>query len=246
MRELVNTLLAIFAHPDDETSVAALLTTYAKRGVDVYLASITSGQKGVKRTNLSGDALGAAREEELRCAARHLGIHEPIFFGMQDQGISTRAAMESAAVRLRELIERLQPDVLITWGPDGISGHPDHRSTSNIVTEVFQRRMLLRHKPRKLYYVLLPESRMALLPPPFQTLSVHPVGDAFITTEVDCRAGLDEAAAAVRCHKTQWDDARMEQFGTLHREAMGGVVFLRLALSETPIQPGHRETDLFE
>lgn len=246
MGEVVNSLLAVFAHPDDETSVAALLTTYAKKGTDVYLVSITSGQKGVKRTTLSGDALGAAREEELRCAARHLGIHEPIFFGMQDQGISTPAAIETAAAHLREVIERLQPDVLITWGPDGISGHPDHRAACNIVTEVFQRRTLLRHKPKKLYYVLFPESRIALLPPPFDSMSLHPVGDQFITTEVDCRAGLDEAAAAVRCHQTQWDNERMERFGALHREAMGGRVFLRLALSETPLQPGHRETGLFE
>ena len=239
-------LLGIFSHPDDEMSVGPLLAKYAKAGHVVYLVAITSGQKGVTaHANLpAGDQLGAAREEELRCAAKNLGIKPPILLQFQDQGISTLPVMEQVAGRLREVIQQTKPQVLITWGPDGVTGHPDHRATSVLVSQVFQQRALLQHQPQKLYYVVSPESK-APKAPPFGRLPFHTVSDIFITTEVNGREWLDAAYAAVECHKTQWDQTQLKRFKEVSEKIFEGHVFLRLALSEKPPRPGRRETDIF-
>jgi len=239
--------MAVFAHPDDETTVGALLAKYAAEGHDVYLVCITSGQKGkTPFTDIPmGDELGAAREAELRCAAAKLGIHPPILFRYQDQGISDPRTLEQVGAKLREQIEKLTPDVILTWGPEGVTGHPDHRATSSITTQVFQQHSLLNHKPQKLYYVAFPESRFSGLrlgsrQPPFRLVS-----EIFITTEVDCGKYGDRAWAALQCHKTQWDTAQMAKNRRLFEKAAGGRVFLRLALSEKAGTPT-RENDIFQ
>jgi LmbE family N-acetylglucosaminyl deacetylase len=236
-----HSLLAVFAHPDDETSVGPLLARCAAEGHDVYLVSITSGQKGFRpHFNVpAGDELGAVRESELRCAAQALGIHEPYLFGFQDQGISTHAAAEEVAARLREIIGQTRPDVLLTWGPDGITGHPDHRMASNIATVVFQQQGRLEHKPRKLYYVVFPESR-PIRERPFLTVS-----DEFVTTEIDCRAHLAPALAAIQCHKSQWLPERITQVHEVYARVFDGRVFLRLALSRVPPPPAGREHSIW-
>jgi LmbE family N-acetylglucosaminyl deacetylase len=244
-----HSLLAVFAHPDDETSVGPLLARYAAEGHDVYLVSITSGQKGFRpHCNMPvGDELGAVREGELRCAAHALGVHEPYLLGFQDQGISTHAVAEEVAARLREIIDQTKPDVLLTWGPDGITGHPDHRMTSNIATVVFQQQGRLAHKPRKLYCLVFPESRFAADPDPLLRKRLFlTVSDDFVTTEIDCRAHLAPALAAIQCHKTQWRPERMLQVHEMYARVFDGRVFLRLALSRVPAPREARETSLFE
>jgi LmbE family N-acetylglucosaminyl deacetylase len=234
-------LLAVFAHPDDETSVGPLLARCAAEGHDVHLVSMTSGQKGFRpHFNVpAGDELGAVREQELRSAARALGIHEPFLFGFQDQGISTHAVAEEVATRLRDIIGRTRPDVLLSWGPDGITGHPDHRMASNIATVVFQQQGRLAHKPRKLYYVAFPETRV------IRERAFLTVSDDLITTEIDCRAYLAPALAAIQCHMSQWQAERARQVHDVYARVFEGRVFLRLALSLVSPPPG-REHSLFD
>ncbi|MGE5645640.1 MAG: PIG-L deacetylase family protein [Acidobacteriota bacterium] len=245
-----HTLLAVFAHPDDETSVGPLLARYAAEGHEVYLACVTSGQKGFRpHAGLpAGDELGAVRERELRDAARELGIHEPFLMGFQDQGISTHAAAEEVAAGLREIIGRTRAEVVVTWGPEGITGHVDHRMTSNIATIVCQQRGLLEWKPSKLYYVAFPESRFVANPNPLNRKQVFlTVSDELVTTEIDCRAYLDAGLAAIRSHKTQWRPERMEQVHSLYAKVFEGRVYLRLALSSVAApRNGAREQSIFQ
>ncbi len=240
-------LMAVLAHPDDETTLGPLLAKYAHEGHPVYLVMLTSGQKGVTpNTNLpAGDRLGAAREEELRASAAKLGIRAPIFLGYQDQGISSPPLMEEIAGKLRKLIDDLKPEVLITWGPDGLTGHVDHRAVSNITSQVFGQQALLQHKPHKLYYLAWPESRFVNAPPPFSRPGFfRTVSDSLVTTAVDCAAYTAAAYEAIQCHKTQWDQARMKLNDDLNTKVLGGKVYLRLAAQNAP---GRRqlETDLF-
>ena len=80
-------LLAVFAHPDDESTVSAVLAKYAAAGVKVYLATATDGRLGVNEHAgiPAGDALAAARVLELKCTTEKLGINPPIMFGLYDQ-----------------------------------------------------------------------------------------------------------------------------------------------------------------
>lgn len=224
-----HSVLAFFAHPDDETSAGPLLARCAAEGHEVYLASITSGQKGFRpHFNMpAGDQLGAVREDELRSAARALGINEPYLLGFEDQGISTQAVAEEVAARLRRIIEETKADVLLTWGPDGITGHPDHRMASNIAAVVFGQQGRLAHKPRKLYFVVFPESR-------------------FVTAEIDCREYLAPALAAIRCHRTQWRPERMAEVHGMYARVFEGRVFLRLAMSRVPGRREGRESSIVE
>lgn len=241
-----HSILAVFAHPDDETSIGPMLARYAHEGHDVYLVSVTSGQKGVRPDfgMPKGDELGAVREEELRCASRHLGIHEPFLLRFQDQGIASPAVVEEVAKRLREIVDQTCADVLVTWGPDGITGHADHRAAGDIATLVFQQQGLLRHKPRKLYYLVLPESRFREMPEPLRrNRPFYPVSDAFITTEVDCHEFLESGMRAIQCHKTQWGPERMRLIEDMYARVFGGRAFLRLALSSAP-HPNRRETSI--
>lgn len=240
------TLLAVFPHPDDETSVGPLLALHARRGDAVYLLVLTSGQKGSRHTGIPpGERLGAVREQELRCAALQLGIHEPILGGFEDQGLSAPETAESAAACLRHTIDRLRPRVVLTFGPEGFTGHADHRAASSITTQVCQQHGLLASPPCKLYYVAFPESIGRALPPPYHE-RLRSVSDRFITTEIDCREGLDAATAAIGCHKTQWSPERMRQFDEINRALLGGRVFLRLALPALPSPGSSRESSLFE
>jgi LmbE family N-acetylglucosaminyl deacetylase len=242
----MHSILAVFAHPDDETSVGPMLARYAREGHAVYLVSVTSGQKGVRPDYglAAGDELAAVRERELRCACRQLGVHEPFLLRFQDQGIASPPVTEEVAARLRELVDQTRADVVVTWGPDGITGHIDHRVTGDIATLVFQQQSLLRHRPRKLYYVALPESRLSGMPEPLRRGRLfYPVSDVFITTEVDCQDYVEAGLRAIECHKTQWEPERMKQMKDMYTRVFGGRAFLRLALSMVPHSNG-RETSI--
>lgn len=155
------TLLAVFAHPDDEEVVMPLLARYAREGVDVHLAIATDGQKGVTpHAGIpAGEELAAVRAEEARCACETLGIHPPILLGLVDGELYKE---ENQATLLREitrLFDELKPDVVLTWGPDGVTGHNDHRLVSSLVTQVFQTTAT----PAQLYYPGIPTERLAAL-----------------------------------------------------------------------------------
>ncbi len=233
------TILAVFAHPDDESTVGAALAKYAAAGHEVYLAILTSGQAGNANTDIpKGPKLGQAREAEARCAAKALGIHEPLLLGFQDGATTSAQTQNEIARKLVEIFDQVRPDVVITWGPDGLTGHPDHRVASNLATQVFQDPAQLQAHPGKLYYVAWP----AELAPK----GMRAVDERYITTTIDAGDYRDPAAAAIRCHKTQWSPERMDQMIGMGKDLLGGKIRLRLALSNSA-NPAHEDdilTDL--
>jgi len=139
------TILAVFAHPDDEGTVSPVLAKYAAEGAQVYIAVATDGRYGTaEHAGIpEGDSLIAVRSREMRCAAEKLGIHPPIMMGMHDQ-LNMMAGMDSLTAQMQfiratvtRLFAQLKPDIIITWGPSGWTGHPDHRLVGSIVSEVF-------------------------------------------------------------------------------------------------------------
>jgi LmbE family N-acetylglucosaminyl deacetylase len=240
--------LAILAHPDDETLIGPLIARYAHKGHDFHIVSITSGQKGVRPHYglAAGDELGSIREEELRCSCRALGAREPFLLSFQDQGIGTPAAIDQVAGRLRAIINQTCPDVIITWGPEGLTGHIDHCLASDVATLVFERPSLLEYRPRKLYYITFPESRFRENPDPMNRRKpIFFVGDEFITTEVDCREFMARGDAAIDCHNTQWRPERKQELKNMYAAFFGGRVWLRLALSSVGY-PVEHERCIFE
>lgn len=237
------TLLAIFAHPDDETSAAPVLARYAREGANVYLAIATKGEKGVTAdsTIAAGEPLAAVRRSEAACACRELGLQSPIFFGLNDGelGAITRPPGENIQAlveHIRETIAKLQPDVIVTWGPEGGDGHPDHRLVSDAVTEVIQSADA---SPR-LYYVGITASQAALLNS-FSRIHWRSVNSAYLTVSIPFEA-RDTAAwhRALECHRSQFPTAAVLKLERALDQGWNGTEFLR------PWFQAERSNDLFK
>lgn len=131
-------LLAIFAHPDDETlGLGPTLAHYAADpDVETYLICATRGERGWQgepATNPGLVALGQIREAELRAAAHVLGVREVTVLNYIDGDID-QAQPKRIIAQLVQHIRRLQPHVVITFPPDGNYGHPDHIALSQFAT----------------------------------------------------------------------------------------------------------------
>lgn len=155
-------VLGIFAHPDDETlGAGATLAKYASAGADVRVISLTKGEAGQIRDAgaATRSTLAAVREKELDAAGRELGLTETRCLDYLDGGLSD-IDRQTLVGLTSELINELDPDVVITFGPDGLSGHPDHIAVGAAVTAAC-------HQVRsptslRLFHCHLPRSRMLL------------------------------------------------------------------------------------
>lgn len=208
-------LVAALAHADDEGPIAPVLARYAREGAKVYMLVVSDGSAGsgqpghLPRPDGTpiGDALTTVREEEARCAAQTLGIQPPILLGFPDGKLgdytSDRSLIYRVTQRIAEELQRLRPDVVITWGPDGGTGHPDHRIVSSIVTQL--QRTGAPGVPERLFYMSLPvESMQAMNPqrgaPPLLVPKV-----TYFTTRVPfAPEDLDAAKRSMACHRTQF------------------------------------------
>jgi LmbE family N-acetylglucosaminyl deacetylase len=152
MENKQRSLLAVLAHPDDESfGMGGTLALYAKRGVSVHLICATRGEVGdVDPRLLEGfPSIGDLREHELRCAAEHLGLAGVYFLGYRDSGMPgspdnrhpdalAAAPLEEVAARVTELIRRLRPQVVLTFDPIGGYRHPDHVAIQQATVRSFQ------------------------------------------------------------------------------------------------------------
>ncbi len=121
--------MCVLAHPDDESlGTGGTLAKYAAEGVETFLITATRGERGRfgdGGERPSADVVGQTREAELRAAATELGLREVTLLGYPDGGLDAvdpAAAQEMIASHLR----RVRPHVVITFGPEGAYGHPDH------------------------------------------------------------------------------------------------------------------------
>jgi LmbE family N-acetylglucosaminyl deacetylase len=244
------TLLAVFAHPDDEGVVGPLLARYARQGVRVHLAIATDGRYGVRDFARipAGEELARTRAAEARCAAEKLGVELPSMLsliGLPDGIARTEGSPADAMVRLQRLVaevrglfQALRPDVVITWGPDGMSGHPDHRLVGAAVTQVFQEGQP--GWPRNLYYPGFPHDRAASAPvvpgmPPLPVTHAR-----YLTMRVPFEEqDAERARASFACHRTQFAPEEQQALFGMIRHYHPGVIALR------PWQPEAAADDLF-
>jgi LmbE family N-acetylglucosaminyl deacetylase len=158
------TLVGVWAHSDDDATVAPLLARYAREGSQVYSIIATDGSRGCKHTTVPcGPELARVRSEEAQCSCDALGIHPPILLGFPDGKLGDYVEDPSLTSRLTQRIaeelQKIKPDAVITWGPDGGTGHPDHRIISDVVTQLV--RAGAPGAPEQLFYAYLPPMAMA-------------------------------------------------------------------------------------
>jgi LmbE family N-acetylglucosaminyl deacetylase len=225
------TIVAVVAHPDDETIVSPVLAHYARKGARVYVIVATDGRKGVaKHAGIpAGDSLATVRAGEARCSARELGIQPPILVGLEDAGLAVISPwpgepLDRLAKRLEVTFRELHPDAVITWGPEGGYGHADHRLVGNVVTQLFQAGAV--PSTARLYFPGFTADRVASSPRWFG-FHLYPTAPALLSTTVrfDER---DRVAArqALGCHRSQATTAEMEEsFAALEHLWQGHVGF---------------------
>ena len=153
-------ILAVFSHPDDETSTCAgTFARYAREGVEIYVVTATRGELGTLGTGglvVERDELPAVREAELRTVLQMCGVQPPILLNYRDQEL-VHADLEVLAARVASIMERVKPDVLITWGPTGISNHDDHVVIHRATVEAFHRYSSSADVPPRLFFVAITE-----------------------------------------------------------------------------------------
>jgi LmbE family N-acetylglucosaminyl deacetylase len=130
----LGTILGLWAHPDDETYLAGgLMATAARRGQRVVSIAATAGQRGGP-ADTDAARLGRVRRRELRRAMQRLGVREHAVLAYADGGCAGVDEDEGAGV-FASIIEHVRPDTIVTFGPDGLTGHPDHRAISRWATK---------------------------------------------------------------------------------------------------------------
>ena len=175
---MTKTILAVLAHPDDESfGIGGTLALYARKGCDTYTVCATRGEAGtVDDEHLSGFRDAAElRTDELMRAAKILGLKGVFFLGYRDSGMPGMAAnkhpeaqinhsIDEVAGRIVKYLRELKPDVVLTFDPLGGYKHPDHIHVHKATTLAFEKaddasfhpEAGAPFKPRALYYQVFP------------------------------------------------------------------------------------------
>lgn len=228
------TLMAIFAHPDDEITLGAILNKYAEEGVKVYLVVATDGRFGTndRTEHVAGDDLAAIRREEMQCSADKLGV-ELIHLKYQDQLKSAEGYdghmphIQSLMKDIYDIMERFQPDAIVTFGPDGWSNHMDHRLVGASVTQAFLSKKW--NKPINLFYVGRPSNLIEN--PERKILAGQDI--SYLTTKVSYSdKNRDTFIQALACHKSQFGEDGLEKM-MKSRTNDEKVVYLRKFVGPT-------------
>jgi LmbE family N-acetylglucosaminyl deacetylase len=276
MADRALTFMAVHAHPDDEvTGTGGVLARFASEGIRTVLVTCTDGgcgdgPGGVKPGEPGHDpaAVAAMRSAELEASCAVLGVSDLETLDYADSGMLGWAENEAphafwntpvdeAAQRLAELMNRYQPDVVVTYDPNGFYGHPDHIQAHRITMAALE----ITRSPAKAYWTTVPHSAMEKFiavmrefgddfPEPGEGPegSGPPIGlpDEEISTWVDVRAFSDQKFDALAKHVSQSEEIAFflrlgrERF----REYMGLETFVRVQ-DGVPLTPMVTEGDLF-
>ena len=265
-------LLAVLAHPDDETlGLGGTLAKYAAEGVETYLLTATRGERGrFGALGKCGDPseVGRVRELELRAAAAVLGIREVCVLNYPDGAVD----QVEAGVAIRAIvthIRRVRPHVVLTFGPEGAYGHPDHIAVSQFTTAAVvcaadpghrvddgsQVDAYAPYRASKLHYLAWRNSKWEAYQAAFRKLTsmvdgvqrqATPWPDWAVTTEVNTSAVWPIVWQAVCCHQTQMSIyTRLNDLTEEQQKALWGSQEFYRAYSS--VNGGRKlETDLFE
>jgi LmbE family N-acetylglucosaminyl deacetylase len=219
-------ILAVFAHPDDERVIGPLLSKLAREGRETHLVIATDGSKGVRDFAHipAGPELAAARTKEATCAATRLGVRKLHLLGFPDGGLASFGVLGRLRSSLAAIIDSVKPAAIITFGPEGGTGHPDHRLVGDVVSQIIESDA--RYANIDLLYASLPTELLRTAPRANPT--VNGMAESLLTVRVpfdqqDLVAGREEYA----CHRSQYAPAEMDSVNAYLAHAWNGQVWLR-------------------
>jgi LmbE family N-acetylglucosaminyl deacetylase len=258
--------MCVLAHPDDESlGTGGALAKYAAEGVSTYLVTATRGERGRYHDEPSPgpELVGRTREAELLAAAKELGLEEVRFLDYPD-GALDRADPVEAIEKIAGHLRRVRPQVVITFGPDGAYGHPDHIAISQLTTAAIvlaanpgssSAPEAGAHRVSKLYFIAWSPKRSAAYQAALRKLAINVDGEErqvvpwptwAITTVVDTSLVWPVVWRAVSCHRTQMAIyGKLAELPADHQRSLWGTQEFYRAFSS--VNGGRvQESDLFE
>ena len=233
-------LLAVLAHPDDEARIiGGTLAKYAAEGVITSVLCATRGERGSRGDPplCSSEDLPAFRERELREACAILGVRNLRLLPYRDGELPT-AEPDKIVADILQAFEHWKPHVVITFGPEGRTSHPDHIAIHRFATEAF-RLTKGPDAPVKLYYMAFPQSIGEVISPRFPGQP-----DERITLTLDVSPWLEFKRRAIAAHRSQVRPPFAHLSEARRWEILSREYYV-LAESKLPAGPGP-EHDLFE
>jgi len=257
-------LMCVLAHPDDESmGTGGILAKYAAEGVETILVTATNGEHGWfgEPSEYPGPAaLGEIRRRELAAACEALGVAHAIPLGYEDGKLDDQDAGELRD-RIAVAVRRWRPQVVVTFDPFGVYGHPDHIAVSQATTAAVLAAARSDggetdpHIVQKLYYFVSTPEELVAFEEVFGELAMHIDGGSraatgwpswAITTEIDTLAFRETISRAIGCHQTQLrKDRALARLSAGGKEQLWGKATLYRVLS---LVNGGRsiERDLFD
>lgn len=205
----LGTILGMWAHPDDEAYLSAgLMAAAIDAGARVVCVTATRGERGTSDpASWPPERLAPLRDAEMEASLAVLGVTDHRQLDYPDGGCAAVGADE-AVDRLAEIISEVRPDTVLTFGPDGVTGHPDHQAVSRWATAAV-RQGATPTAPRLLYTAKTASwcDRFDVL---HRTLGIFPPGlptrfseqDVAFEVELDDDL-LDRKHGSVRAHASQ-------------------------------------------
>jgi N-acetyl-1-D-myo-inositol-2-amino-2-deoxy-alpha-D-glucopyranoside deacetylase len=211
------TVLAVFAHPDDESfCCGGTLALLAARGVRVVVACATRGEGGKNTSGSSHTDIASLREDELYAACEALGLETPVFLDFHDSGFHTPRYNDPDALinadplevesRVLDAIAWFRPQVVIGFDPHGAYGHPDHVIMHRAATAAFHASAHLNPAPQRLFYTAMPPLLLSRFEGAgFGKLEFETYATPAHTVAVqyDVHAQIAQKYAALRAHASQ-------------------------------------------
>lgn len=195
----MSTILGVFAHPDDEAFFTGGTIATLASDHEVYTICITDGDAGQNSSDKTGD-LTEIRHDELLESGKILGVKETFFLGYND-GTLCNNLYHEIATKIQKIVDELNPEILITFEPRGISGHIDHMATSMITSHVFEKSQSVHEL---WYYCNSEETRSAIKdyyiywPPGYKKSDISKV--------VNTQSVWEAKVKAMKCHESQTHD----------------------------------------
>lgn len=260
-------LLVVFAHPDDESmGMGGTLAKYSAEGVEVSLVCASRGERGwfgPEEQNPGLGGLGEIRSHELESAVKELGMKGLHFLDYID-GEVDQAPHAEAIDKIVAHIRRIEPQVIVTFPPDGNYGHPDHIAIGQFTSAAVvcaadsayrDAENLPAHRVSKFYYMVDAERFIDLIAPFMGDMSFQvgdevrgefPWKDWMVTTRIEMTEYCKTAWRAIRCHRSQL--LTLGALADMPEEAAASVLAMQGAFYRVfSLVNGGREieTDLF-
>lgn len=232
------TILVILAHPDDETAIGPVIAKLTKENKIILLIA-TDGRYGVRQHagNIKGDTLTAIRKKELQCSCRELAIDSLIHLNYHDgMGVITGVGeyfkqTKEMREEIKSIIAKINPHLIITFGPDGDTGHSDHRNIGNIVTEVILRESWVDQIP--LYYLAWKREQSD------QLGGLGYMADEYINVAITFTDEEEQVNwKALKCHSSQYPEKEMQDWFDLDTKDKANTLYFRRFVVVKGMQQG--------